>query len=137
MRLIIATTKFWLGLWMLFWGLNWFAGFVPQPLGGTNSHELHLVLMNSGLFSLAKLLEIVLGVSLLTNRFVPLALLLGAPVTAIVAWVHLLDGPGAPGYFVVFAHIFLLIVYLPYYLSFIVYRSEPMLDLQAVRGHRF
>ena len=126
MRIIIMTTKFWLGLWMLFWGLNWFVDFVPQPPGGPGSQELHYALMHSGLFTGAKILEIFFGLSLLSNRLVPFALVVCAPVTAIVGWIHVLDGPGAPGYFVVFSHIFLLCAYLPYYEKFLVWNSQPL-----------
>ncbi len=127
MKIVTACARFWLALWMLFWGLNWFVEFLPQPIGG-RSAELHLALMHSGLFTAAKLLEIVLAIALLANRFVPLTLVLSAPVTAIIAWVHMLDGPGAPGYFVVFTHIFLLWAYSPYFLSMLAPRAEPLAD---------
>lgn len=125
MKIVTACARFWLGLWMLFWGLNWFVEFLPQPIGG-RSAELHLALMHSGLFTAAKILEIALAIALLANRFVPLALVLSAPVTVIIAWVHMLDGPGAPGYFVVLTHVFLLWSYSPYFLSMLAARAHPL-----------
>ncbi|MDX9874741.1 MAG: hypothetical protein RBS88_07500 [Spongiibacteraceae bacterium] len=132
MALVVAVARFWLGFWMVFWGLNWFVGFFPQPTGGPGSHELHLALMDSGLFSLAKLLETLLGISLLTNRFVPAALVAVAPVTVIVAWVHVLDGPGAPGYFVTFTHLFLLIMYSPHYFGMLAFKARPAESLNEL-----
>jgi hypothetical protein len=51
----------------------------------------------SGLLTLVKVIELVAGLALLTNRFVPLALALLAPIIVGILAVHLLLMPaGAP-----------------------------------------
>jgi hypothetical protein len=126
MKWIVVSVRWWLGLWMLYHGLNWWFRFSPQPVG-INSQYLHLAFMHSGLFSVAKTAETLMGLALLTNRFVPLLCVVGFPVTFNVAWIHfVLEGPRASGYFVLFAHLFLLVVYAPHYRDMLISQGRPM-----------
>jgi uncharacterized membrane protein YphA (DoxX/SURF4 family) len=74
------------GAWFLVHGLNYFFNFFDQPLKG----ELMVGLVHSGLFAWVKVVEVVVGVLLLAHRFVPLAIVLAAPVTVVVAYVNLM-----------------------------------------------
>jgi hypothetical protein len=126
-------TQFWFGLWMLFFGLDYYFQWLPQPLG-IKSRYLHLAFIQSGLFDVAKVTEIIVGLSLLTNRFVPLSLILSVPVIFNVCWVHfVIEGPHPSGYFLLFSQIWLLVVYLPYYMPFLTPKADPMDRLDFTR----
>ncbi|HUE12459.1 MAG TPA: hypothetical protein VMQ54_16025 [Steroidobacteraceae bacterium] len=85
---IVVQTLF--GAWFLVHGLNYFVAFFKQPPGGsTLSHELIGALIHSGLFSWIKAIEIIVGVLLLAQRFVPLAVVAAFPVTIVIAYVNL------------------------------------------------
>lgn len=134
MKWVLITARFWLGLWMTFMGLNWWFRFFPQPTG-IHSHYLHLAFIDSGLFTVAKLTESVMGISLLTNRFVPLMCVIGFPVTFNVAWVHfVLEGAHLTGYFVLLTHIFLLIMYAPHYRAMLATRGTPLSSWQEAKS---
>jgi putative oxidoreductase len=132
MRWIFITARFWLGLWMLYYGLNWWFRFSPQPIG-IKSQYLHLAFMHSGLFSVAKITEALMGLSLLTNRYAPLMCVLAFPVTFNVAWVHfVLEGPHLSGYFVLLTHLFLLFMYLPHYRGMLAAKGTPLTSWEEV-----
>jgi hypothetical protein len=85
---IIVQTIF--GAWFLVHGLNYFVAFFKQPPGGsTLSHELIGALIHSGLFGWIKAIEIIVGLLLLAQRFVPLAVVAAFPVTIVIAYVNL------------------------------------------------
>jgi len=68
--------------WLVPAGLNHFYPLFPQPLGNVpESTALITALIDSGLFSLVKLVELVAGIALLIGWRVPLALLLLLPVS--------------------------------------------------------
>jgi hypothetical protein len=84
-----------LGLTFLVFGLNGFLHFLPQPplpqaalpfLGGLAGAPYF--------FPLLKGTEVVAGVLLLSNRFVPLALTLLAPIVVNIAAFHVFLAPG-------------------------------------------
>jgi len=89
MKIVTVIARILLGLVFFVFGLNGFVGFFPMPpLAGVagafigalvSSHYLYLV---SGV-------QLVAGVLLLVNRFVPLALALLAPVLANILAYHL------------------------------------------------
>jgi uncharacterized membrane protein YphA (DoxX/SURF4 family) len=84
-----------LGLVFFVFGLNYFLNFLPpQPappdkalafLGGLQAAAY--------LFPLIKVVEVTAGLALLTNRFVPLALVLLAPIIVNIAAFHFLLAP--------------------------------------------
>ena len=88
MKIVTVVVRVLLGLIFFVFGLNGFVGFLPMPpLAGTagafigalfSSHYLYLV---SGT-------QLIAGVLLLVNRFVPLALALLAPVLANILAYH-------------------------------------------------
>jgi hypothetical protein len=126
---LIASTslRLLLGVWMVFWGLNHFTLFQPQPLGIV-SHELHLAFIHSGLFAGAKVVEIMLGVALLANRFVPGMLVFGFPITVTVAymdWMEHIVWVNLSGYIIFSVHVALLLFHLRYYTQLFHFRAMP------------
>jgi hypothetical protein len=85
-----------LGLLFALSGLNGFLMFLPPPSGPmpAGAAALGLALMQSGyLFQLVAGTQLVAGLLLLTNRFVPLALALIAPVIVNIFLFHAFLAP--------------------------------------------
>lgn len=70
-------------------GLGGFLGLLPLA----PPHAFQQILIESGWMRVAKAIELGAGLLLLSNRFVPLALTLLAPVVASIALYHLLLDP--------------------------------------------
>ncbi|MCB9539427.1 MAG: DoxX family protein [Myxococcales bacterium] len=84
-----------LGLVFFVFGLNGFLGFMPQPPQPPEAGAFLGALAATGyMFPLIKGTEVLAGALLLGNAFVPLALLLLAPVVVNIAAFHLLLAPG-------------------------------------------
>jgi hypothetical protein len=81
------------GSWWLFSGLMHFLWPELQPLGDEQpAIDFTLALMASGLFDLIKVLEVILGVTLLLNRAMPLTVIALIPINiVIVYWNFVLD----------------------------------------------
>lgn len=81
------------GGWWLFSGFMHFLWPELQPLGNEQAAiDFTLALMASGLFDIIKLLEIVLGVTLLLNRAMPLTVIALVPINAVIVyWNFALD----------------------------------------------
>ena len=76
--------RYYLGGFNLVSGLNYFFLFWPQPVvHDVSGNEFVIAAMKLKLFTFAKILEIIGGLTLVTNRFVPLGLVLLMPVTAL------------------------------------------------------
>jgi hypothetical protein len=85
-----------LGLVFLVFGLNGFLQFLPQPSAPPPAGALAFAgaMASTGyLFQLLKATEVTVGVLLLANRFVPLALALIAPVVVNIVAFHLFLAP--------------------------------------------
>ncbi len=87
-----------LGLSFLVFGLNGFFHFIPQPppAGGALAF-LGGLASASYFFPLLKGTEVLAGAFLLSNRFVPLALTVLAPVLVNIAAFHLFLAPSGAG----------------------------------------
>lgn len=81
------------GGWWLFSGLMHFLWPELQPLGDEPAAiEFTLALMASGLFDVIKALEVLLGVLILANRAMPLAMPVLIPINAVIIyWNFVLD----------------------------------------------
>ncbi len=86
-----------LGLMFFVFGLNGFLNFIPPPPADQMPKalvEFSVAMMNTGfLFKLVKGTEVVMGLLLLLNRFVPLALTILAPVIVNIVAVHAFLAP--------------------------------------------
>lgn len=87
-----------LGLLFLVFGLNGFFNFMPMPpLPGRAGEFIGALAAAGYMFPLIKGTEVVAGALLLGGRFVPLALVLLAPVIVNIALFHLILAPGGYG----------------------------------------
>jgi uncharacterized membrane protein YphA (DoxX/SURF4 family) len=86
-----------LGLMFVVFGLNGFFQFIPLPPHEGAAAEFMGGLAAAGyFFPLLKITEIAVGVALLANRFVPLALVVLAPITVNIVAFHSLAPEGLP-----------------------------------------
>jgi uncharacterized membrane protein YphA (DoxX/SURF4 family) len=114
MKYAILAVRYLLGVIFVVFGLNFFFQFLPMPEPTPEAGAFMGALFATGyMFPLIKVIEIVTGLALLANRFVPLALVLLAPITVNIFLVHLLLDPGGLviGLFVLTGNFFLLFAY--------------------------
>jgi hypothetical protein len=91
-----AVARYLLGLAFFVFGLNGFLHFIPQPpISGPPANFIGAMLATGYLFPLLKGTEVVAGLLLLSNRFVPLALTLLAPVLVNIIAFHVFLEPAA------------------------------------------
>lgn len=117
-----------LGLAFSIFGLNGFLGFIPQPPHpGAAGDFLGALAATSYMFPLIKGTELVAGLLLLSNRFVPLALTLLAPVLVNIVAFHLFLDPKGIGIVVVLlaAELYLAWSYLHAFLPMLRAHTSP------------
>jgi len=86
------------GLMFLVFGLNFFLQFLAMPpLSGPAGDFMGALFATGYMFPLIKGLEVVAGALLLAGRFVPLALLVLAPIVVNIAAFHVFLTPGEIG----------------------------------------
>jgi hypothetical protein len=97
-RHLPATARILLGVVFFVFGLNGFLHFLPQPAPPERALAFVGALMGTGyMFPLIKGTETVVGALLLSNRLVPLALTLIAPIIVNIAAFHAaLEPSGLP-----------------------------------------
>ena len=118
-----------MGLLFLVTGLNGFLHFLPEP--STPMPEFAGALLRTGyMFPMIMGTQLIVGALLLSNRFVPLALALIAPVVVNILAFHAFLAPSGLGLAVV---VLALEVYLAWSYR-MVYR--PMLAMRAAPGSR-
>jgi uncharacterized membrane protein YphA (DoxX/SURF4 family) len=99
-RYLPATARVVLGLMFFVCGLNGFLHFIPEPKTAMPEGAMAYVggLMKSGyMFPLIMGTQLLVGVLLLSNRFVPLALALIAPVIVNIIAFHVFLAPSGIG----------------------------------------
>lgn len=105
-------------MWVIF-GLNFFFQFLPaNPPPSEKAGALLGAMFQAGyFFPFVKITEIVVGLALLTNLFVPLALIIIAPITLNIFLLHAILDPGglAIGAVLLVLNVFLGIRYLESY----------------------
>jgi uncharacterized membrane protein YphA (DoxX/SURF4 family) len=121
-----------MGLLFFVFGLNGFLNFLPQPSTPMPQGAVAFIgaLMSSGyMLPLISGTELVVGILLLANRFVPLALALLAPVVVNILAFHLFLAPTGAGLAVV-------VLALEVYLAW-AYRKayRPMLAVRSAPGN--
>jgi hypothetical protein len=90
---VVPAARVALGLLFTATGLGGLLGFLPLA----PPHAFQAILIESGWMRVEKAVELGAGLLLLSNRFVPLALALLAPVVASIALYHLLLDPAFLG----------------------------------------
>ena len=101
-RYLPTATRILLGLIFFVFGLNGFLQFLPQPPLPDRAGGFIGALVATGyLLPMIKATEVIAGLFLLTNRLVPLALLLLAPIVVNIFAFHTILTPPNPVAFVV------------------------------------
>ena len=113
-RIVTAIVRILLGLMFLVFGLNGFLNFMPAPKDMLQ--EIITVmgaLMKAGYMTVVSGAEVLVAVLLLTNRFVPLALALLAPIMVGILTFHIFMAPATivPGIVVTVMELYLAWVY--------------------------
>ena len=99
-----------LGLAFMFFGLNGFLNFIPAPKElPQDMMTVSMGLMKGGYMTVVSADEILAALLLLTNRFVPLALTLIAPILVGILTFHIATSPGmiVPGVFLTLIELYL------------------------------
>ncbi len=83
-----------LGLIFFVFGLNGFFNFIPMPPPPENMMKFVMALMDTGYFmKLLKVTEVVCGALLLANIYVPLSLIILAPIAVNIFMLHAFMAP--------------------------------------------
>lgn len=89
MKKVTTGSRYFLGLVFAVFGLNYFAPFIPHPEITGDALVYMTGLTKAGYFwPLLRGLELVFGIALLSNRFVPLALTILGPITLHIFLFH-------------------------------------------------
>ena len=125
-----AVARILLGLMFFVFGLNGFLHFIPQPKDPMSEWAMALFtgFMKSGyMMPLIFGTQTLVGALLLINRFVPLALVLIAPVIVNIIAFHLFLSPAtiAPGIVVLVLELYLAWSYRKLYCPMLAFRARP------------
>ena len=92
MKHVFTAARILLGLLMLIGGVNGFYQFMEVP----DFHPFMKILVESGYLYVVKALEVIAAIMLLTNKKIPVALLLITPVVVNIGLFHLFIDPRNP-----------------------------------------
>ena len=128
MTRVVLAVRVLLGLMLFVLGLNGFLNFIPQPPPPSDGAEFLGALMAGNVLPVVKVFEVVIGALLLSNRWVPLALVMLVPIAVGIVLYHLtFDVAGGAGSYVVAAFLaFLLWAYRGALMPLLVPRAEPL-----------
>jgi len=93
MKIVSAIAHYLLGLMFLFFGANLFLNFLHAPLPTGVEGQFFGALVDSHYIYVIAFLQVVPAILLLINRFVPLGLILLAPIIVGIVFVHILMAP--------------------------------------------
>lgn len=98
MKWAILISRYLLGLIYFVFGLNGFLQFIPMPpMEGTAMTFMGGLMATGYFFPVLKATEVLCGVALLAGMYVPLALVILAPITLQIFLFHIVVAPaGAP-----------------------------------------
>lgn len=114
MKFAVIGARVLLGLIFVVFGLNGFFNFIPAPEMSEAAGSLMGAFVATGYFMIVvKLVEVTSGLMILTGRFLPLGLILLAPVSVNILLFHIfLDTAGLPmAVFIIVAQLFLVWAY--------------------------
>jgi len=98
MKLAATISRYLLGIMFTVFGLNGFLHFIPQPpMAPSLALDYATVLAKSNYFAAVFAVQLVGGLLLLANRYVPLALVLLGPVLVNILLFHGLMDPAGIG----------------------------------------
>lgn len=142
MRYAVWFVRFLFAAWMIPAGLNHFVPLFPQPMGTQPlSMELIRALLDSHLFDLVKLVELLAGIALLFGTWTPLALAVCLPVSfCVFYWDAPLEGWGSRaalfGYSTFACNVLLCLAYYRNYTSMFTLRATVAKRPQLIMGVR-
>ncbi len=114
MKKAVVVARVLLGLVFLFFGLNSVLHFLPNPPIPGDAGQFALILAQHRWMTVVGVLEVIASILLLVGRYVPLGLVLLAPILVNILLFHmlLLGGSGiAPGLVVTLLELFLIWAY--------------------------
>jgi len=92
---LTKVVRYFLGIAMLIFGANKFAGFMPAPEMSEKAGAFMGALVESGyIFPILGIVYIIIGLLLVTNKYVPLALTMLVPISINIVAFHLFLDPG-------------------------------------------
>ena len=94
---VLMGVRILLGLFMLVFGINKFAGFMPFPPMPEDATTLIEIYSSSGFLKIIGVLEIIFGLALLAGKYVPLALTVLTAILFNALLFHLLNDPKGVG----------------------------------------
>jgi hypothetical protein len=99
MKFLYHFSRIVFGGWFLYSGLAHFLIAGWQPLGSHQpAIDFTLALMASGLFTWVKVIEVILGVTMLANRFMPLTVVALIPLNVVICYWNFVLDPGVVEY---------------------------------------
>ena len=95
---LFTLTRLGLGLLFVIFGLNGFLNFIPMPTPTPEAADFLGALFKTGfIFPVIKSIEVLVGLSLLANRFVTLSLVVITPILTVIGLHNfMLDPNGIP-----------------------------------------
>jgi uncharacterized membrane protein YphA (DoxX/SURF4 family) len=127
-RVVTAIVRILLGLMFLVFGLNGFLNFMPVPEDlPQDVITVSTGLMEGGYMAVVSATEIIVALLLLTNRFVPLALALLAPIVVGIITFHVAIAPATigPGIVVLVMELYLAWAYRGAFRPMLAARATP------------
>src|SRR3954469_6672371 len=130
MKYLVMAVRLAFGIWYIMSGARYVQPGLPMGTD-TVAKALLAALVHSNLMAAVKAVEFIVGVLLVLNLFVPAALVIGFPVTVVVAYVCLvlewpLQRPMIGGGLSLAAHVFLLLAYIRYYRPMRTLKAKPI-----------
>jgi hypothetical protein len=130
MKYIILWVRIAFGVHSLISGSNYFLDFLPQPPTGSTPIGPFVDEMDAtGLFAVIKVVETLVGLCLLTNRFVPIALVAELPISVTIFYLSTFVTESPRSIFTgpreLFYNTFLLVSYAGYYVTLANALSSP------------
>lgn len=117
-RPLVRIARWVLGFTLVVFGLNGFLQFLPQPEPPASAGRFIGAILESGyLLELTHAVEFIVGALLLVRRYVPLALVVLAPISVNIVAFHLVLAPVGfgPAALVALLNLYLLFAYRPTY----------------------
>ncbi|MFM2411591.1 MAG: hypothetical protein RL481_2419 [Pseudomonadota bacterium] len=139
MNFAISALRIFFGLHFLVNGLNFFFDFFPVDPGMPKiALDFVAMLVSSGLIDIVKFVEVGVGIALLANRFVPLAIVAAMPVSIGVAYMDmvLIGGwfvGGVLGFGTLLLNALLALAYFSYFRPLLAFRAAPGFALMDER----
>ncbi len=97
MTIVSQVARYLMGFLFVVFGLNGFLHFIPMPPPTGTAGQFLGALASSPYMTVVFVIQLVAGVLLLTNKFVPLALVLLAPVIVNIVLFHAFMAPQGIG----------------------------------------